>query len=188
MLLLRLALGVIVATLVASCSKRQDAPQRADDTRISTPADAGQPLLDPCTLLTSEEIASVQGEPVKETRATQETAGGLAIVQCHFALPTYANSINLRVVQKASGPEGREPRQVWNETFTPEHIAQAGRRAPEMVPDIGEEAFWRSDRKSGTLHVLKGNRYIRVGIGGPDNRDTKIRKCSELARAVLARL
>ena len=182
-------IAAAVAGAFAGCSKPDDASQRNGSDKVRAEVQgADQALIDPCSLLTSEEIASVQGEPVKDSKPLQETAGGLTIAQCHFALPTYIKSINLWAVQKANGPEGRDPRQVWNETFTPENLAQAGTRAPEAVPDVGEQAFWRSDRKSGALYVLKGNRYLRIGMGGPDDKETKIRKCSELARAALSRL
>jgi hypothetical protein len=152
---------------------------------VAQPAD--QQMIDACTLLTSEEIAAILGEGVQETKQLRETAGGLAISQCYFALPTPVNSVNLRVVQKADGPEARDPSEVWKETFAPDKI-QSAKRAPEAVPGLGDAAFWMGPQKAPALYVLRGNAYIRIHVGGPDDKETKVKKSSELARKALSRL
>lgn len=53
-----------------------------------------KPKLDACALLTDSEIQSVQGEAIKEAKLTGQLAGGLAISQCFFTLPTFNNSIS----------------------------------------------------------------------------------------------
>jgi len=91
-------------------------------------------------------------------------------------------------VQGAGGADGRNPRQVWAETFAPDKLQEAGGRAPEVVPNLGDAAYWRSDAKSGALYVLKGNIYLRVFTGGNDDGETKIEKCSQVVRKALGRL
>lgn len=86
-------------------------------------AEAEAPGLDVCALLKAREVKSIQGAPYKETKALHETDGPLAISQCFFALPNIADSISVRVVEKGKGPEARDPRDVWRETF---HAHQAG--------------------------------------------------------------
>lgn len=173
--------------LLPGCSKRE-APSvtpKARPAESAQPAD--QPIVDACALLTSEEIAAIQGEGVKETKQLRETAGGLAISQCHFALPTLVNSVNLRVVQRAAGPEARDPSEVWRETFAPDKLKTA-KHTPETVPGVGDAAFWMGQPKAPALYVLKGNAYVRIHIGGTDDKDSKINKCSEMARKALSRL
>ena len=96
-------------------------------------------------------------------------------------------------MQRARDEQARDPLQVWKETFAPEKLQEKERmekceKATERIPDLGEEAFWRDDRRTGILYVLKGNAYLRLSIGGADDKETRIRKCSELARKALSRL
>ena len=72
---------------------------------------------DACALLTSQEIRSVQGEPLKETKASGGAEKGFSISQCFFTLPTFNNSISLVVTQKGDGVGGRDPKEFWEATF-----------------------------------------------------------------------
>lgn len=74
--------------------------------------------VDPCSLLTSAELQAVQGEPLKETKASAQAAGGLLNLQCFYTLPTFSNSVSLTVTEKdptASG--GRTAKQFWEDNF-----------------------------------------------------------------------
>ena len=55
---------------------------------------------DACALLTSKEIESVQGEPLKETKSTRKSGGDFNILQCYFALPAFTNSISLTLTKR----------------------------------------------------------------------------------------
>ncbi len=59
---------------------------------------------------------------------------------------------------------------------------------PQRVTGIGDEAYWINSRVSGALYVLKGNRFIRVSLGGTDDDAARQRKAKTLAQKVLARL
>jgi hypothetical protein len=92
----------------------------------SSPAPAGQPApataavkpkIDACALLTSQEIQSIQGEPLKETKLSGQSAGGFPVSQCFFTLPTFTNSISLLITQKAETAGARNPSEFWRETF-----------------------------------------------------------------------
>lgn len=189
-------LTFVAAGLLTSCSERAapvaaPAPQPSE-TSTTTPA-ASQSLREACELLSSEEIESVLGEAVKETKKLEETEKGLVTSVCQFSLPTLANSILLRLVQRAPGPEGRDPRQVWNEAFAPENLVtkQTGReevKPPDKIPGVGEEAFWRGNAKGGALYVLKGNSYIFLHLFDSRDRENAIKKCSALAELALKRL
>ena len=183
----------------------------------STEASLGQKI-DACALLTSQEIRSVQGESLKETKASGSVEGGFNNSQCFFALPTFTNSVSLVVTQKGDGAGARDPKEFWEETFEGEQEAEADKKRekkserereaeakksrtknereeeeeeaapPQKVLGVGDEAFWTGSRVGGALYVLKGNTYVRVSVGGKGDQQAKINKSKALARLALKRL
>jgi hypothetical protein len=169
----------------------------------SAPPAAGtaKPRFDACTLLTSQEIESVQGEAVKETKLTGQTSGGLSISQCFFTLPTFTNSVSVVVAQTGEGAGARETRDFWRDTFHRDKSAQREREGdrkeeeeneagapPQKISGLGEEAYWTGSRVGGSLHILKKDLYLRVSIGGPSDPASKMKKSKTLAQKALARL
>ncbi len=148
--------------------------------------------LEACALLGSDEIESVQGEPVQETKASRDARTD-AISQCYFLLPTASQSISLTVIQKGSASEARNPKDFWKETFHGEKRTEREREegegspAPEKIEGLGDEAFWIANRVGGKLLVLKGNRYFKISVGGAKNQEERIEKSKRLARMVLKR-
>ena len=146
--------------------------------------------VDACSLLDHKEIEAVTGSPVKEAKPERKEENGFVISQCYFALPVASDSLTLRLVQRGSGEDARDPRQVWEETFARD-LKKAEKRKknrPERVSNLGDEAFWMGGPEAGGLYVLKGNRHFRIGLGGEKNQARKIEKASKLARAILKRL
>jgi hypothetical protein len=179
----------------AACSKVT--PPAEPETKLAnaaTSSPANQPPgmpIDACSLLTSAEIQAVQGEAVKETKTDRKSEEGFTISQCYFMLPTFSNSINLRLVQRGSEPDGRNPRDVWKETFARdlENAVQKRKKGPpERVSNLGDEAFWMGGPTAGALYVLKDNHYIRIAVGGEANQPIKIEKATRLAQLILPRL
>ena len=165
--------------------------------------------LDPCGLLTADEVKSVQGEAFKETKASEGSDNGMVVSQCFFSLPTFANSVNLAVMQKGEGNGARDPREFFEKTFAdraeserererekPERKSAEKNRegeekegsAPQKIDGVGDAAFWTGNRVGGALYVLKHDAYIRVSIGGAGDQKTKIEKSKALARLALKRL
>ena len=161
-----------------------------------------KPKLDACAMLTSQEIQSIQGEELKETKLSESSANGLHVSQCFFTLPTFANSISVAITQRAAGPGARDPRQFWKDTFhsgkepkndgdrEKDREKEAGEelRPPQPISGIGDEAFWMASRTAGVLYVLKGSSYLRLSIGGRGDQQTDIRKSKALAQKVIDRL
>ncbi|PZR72879.1 MAG: hypothetical protein DLM73_12215 [Chthoniobacterales bacterium] len=188
----------------ASCSKSK-APALAAATPQPT-ANSSQPApsspavkesdFDACALLTKEEVRAVQDEPFATARPSQKTGGGVTVAQCYFELPTPVNSVVLTVTQKADGPDARDPREMWQELFHRENQTEKPREdakekeraAPEKVEGVGEEAFWSGTRVGGALHVLKGNVFIRISVGGAGDQAAKKEKSKALAQSVLKHL
>jgi len=171
--------------------------------------------IDACALLTSQEIRSVQGEPLKETKASGSAEKGFSISQCFFTLPTFNNSISLVVTQRGDGADGRDPKEFWEATFDRESEGDRERERdkksekerekekardknreeeeeeavpPQKIAGVGDEAFWTGSRVGGALYVLKDSSYIRVSVGGAGNQQSKINKSKALARLALKRL
>jgi len=133
----------------------------------------------------------VQGEPVTEAKATGHAAGGFS--QCHFALPTFSNSISI-LVQAGMTGNGRDPKRAWDEMFSPAKLqaseTEGGKKKfpAQRIADLGDEAYWAGNNVIGVLYVLKGDRYFTISVGGAGDQNSKIEKCSALARVMLKRL
>jgi hypothetical protein len=192
-------------------------PQIGKQVATTSDATTGKGKIDACALLTSQEIRSVQGESLKETKASGSTEGGFSISQCFFTLPTFTNSISLAVTQKGDGVGARDPKEFWEATFDKEsererekerdkksekereqeaekardrnREEQEEEAAPaQRIAAVGDEAFWTGSRVGGALYVLKGNSYVRISVGGAGDQQTKINKSKALARLALKRL
>ena len=151
--------------------------------------------IDACSLLTTKEIEAIQGAPLKETKRTVNSQGGLTVSQCYFLLPMIADSIVVTVTQRANDSNGRDPKQSWNEIFHGDKEKTKAREgeekepaAPEKITSLGDEAFWMPRRYGGRLYVLRGNIYISVGVGSPGDQAIKIQRSKALAEIVLKRL
>jgi hypothetical protein len=186
---------IALVGLVASCSKpKPDVSANSALPSPSAPSATATSSVDnfACTLLTKEELQAVQGEPFKNTKASQPGGAGLTVSQCYFELPTTVNSVVLTVTRK--GDAGRDPSQSWREIFHPDESArkkeegEEKEKEPLKVEGVGDEAFWTGTRVSGALYVLKGNCYIRISVGGAGDQTQKIDKSKKLAESVLKRL
>ena len=155
--------------------------------------ESGQAKFDVCRLIEKEEIEAVQGSPIKETKSSARSEGDLRISQCFYTEAEFSRSVNLTVIQRDPDQQAkRSPRDFWKETFgrkegraTEEKEASA---TPKRINGIGEEAYWSPNRFGGVLYVLKGDAFISISVGGPDNEETKINKSKTLAQKAVKRL
>jgi hypothetical protein len=197
--------GCLLIVSPLGCSKART-PVHAQKTEAS-PGSPTEPRKDnshPCSLLTSEEIESVQGEPVKEAKSSSNTGRGFIVSQCYFALPTPVNSVNVAVTERGDGAQARDPKEFWRETF---HRAAESEEAlerdkgkgreeeeekkspPQQIDGLGDEAYWLGAHISTALYVLKGDRFIRISVGGAvGDTSTKLEKSKKLAQFALKRL
>lgn len=188
-----------LAFCLLNCSKPTPVTLPPSEITEKSPAEAGNAKIGVCALLTSDEIASVQGEPVKETKSSVVSQGALAVTQCYFALPTASKSIVVTVTQKGEAPNSRDPREYWKKTFHHDGDVDEGEKSergeeeertgkPEKIEGVGEEAFWLGGPVGGALHVLKGESCVRIAVGGPGDLASKLAKSKALADFVLKRL
>jgi hypothetical protein len=143
--LLVLCLYLSVGLIAGACSKRQP-------TTV---------ILNACSLISKDQVASIQKTAVKEAKSTDRLDGTLRISQCLYTAAEYSNSVNLALVQT-------DPKDLWKQKFDPyENEAPGANRdekeqgsAPKRITGLGDEAFWVSNRFGGMLYVLKGDAFI----------------------------
>ena len=205
------AAGTLAQSVPASSSPQAKHSPATNNSGL--PSGAGK--LDACSLLTSDEIRSVQGESLKETKLSGGVEGGFKRSQCFFALPSFNNSISLVVTERGDGSSARDPKEFWEETFgkaeekdrersassekerEKEKLRKTNREereeeerevAPQKIMGVGDEAFWTGTRVGGALYALKGNRYIRVSVGGAGTQQAKINRSKALVQFALKRM
>jgi hypothetical protein len=142
-----------------------------------------------CSLLTSAEIARVQGEAPKETKPSTQESPGLHGDQCFFLLPTFTSSISLELTRGAV-------RAFWKKTFHEQggeptresEEKEEQKQKPRRVRGLGDEAFWAGDARLGGLYVLRKDAMLRLSIGGAETQPQKLKKLKTLARNALKRM
>ena len=180
---------VFAATLLslAGCGKTAQTPTSAET------------KLDPCTLITSDEIAAIQKSPVKEAKSSVNVSGGFRVSQCFYTTEPFNKSVVLNVTQTdPDHPTNRTPKDVWKETFGQSNGGEKEREhgneeeeqraAPKRIDGVGDEAYWTGIRFGGVLYVLKKDRFIRISVGGGDTEESKINSSKALARKAIERL
>lgn len=188
---LRLSIFLVVTlTALGACSRRS-APAEAPAKPSSTVAQATpSPALDVCALLTVEEIKNISGEAPTAVTPSRTTGGGFEVAQCFYNLPTYSNSIVISVTRRGTGPGARDPREFWETKIKhpEEGEGKEKDRKPDQVAGLGESAFWTGTAVGGALYVLKGDAFVRIGVGTFSGAGTRREKVIELAHLVVKRL
>jgi hypothetical protein len=163
--------------------------------------------VDVCALLTSAEIAAVQGEPIKETKPSVQQSSSFLISECFFGTGTSNKSVSLALAAPdPAKPSALTAREFWRKQFHPpepteEEKPVAGKttkkaevereeelRKPRSIDGLGEEAYWVGNSISGALYVLKGNSFLRISVGGVRDESARMEKSKALARSALKRL
>jgi hypothetical protein len=161
--------------------------------------------IDVCALLTSAEIEAAQGEPVKETKPSEEHGSSFLMSQCFFRTATFAKSVSFALaVPDPAKPSALTPREYWKKQFHPpeqEKTAASQAKSPKKteeeheeelskplpVAGLGEEAYWVGNPVIGAIYVLKGEVFLRISLGGVRDASERIEKSKALARAALGR-
>ena len=138
--------------------------------------------LDACHVLSTKDVAAVQGEAF--TKTTLTTRGGFTT--CFYQLPTFTKSVSLDLMRSGA-------RKYWKKNFENEHEREReepGEKESEplKVKGIGSEALWVGARGTGSLFVRKGDSMVRVSVGGAGTEKEKIERSKKLAREALKRL
>ena len=108
----KLAGSLLCLLLLTSARGRAEGPTH----HASQAGDpAKQSRIDPCSLLTSADVAAVQGEPVEQTKPSDQPGTGLLMLQCLFRTTTPTKSVSLTV----AAPSAMSPRAFWHKQFHP---------------------------------------------------------------------
>jgi len=160
----------------------------------STPNPSPSPIalksrIDPCALLTSDELKAVQSEALQTTLPSEREYGGYFIAQCSYQLPTITNSVVVNVTTPKE--RGKSVKEFWKSTYTEvgrgkESPDQKSR--PEKISGVGEAAYWEASGIAGALYVLKKDVILRISVGGASDIKTKLERSKTLAQKALARL
>lgn len=183
---------VIALAGFAGCSRRPATAEAPAKPSATVVAAKPLPALDVCALLTAQEIKNITGETPTATTPGHSEDAGFEVSQCFFNLPTYSNSIVVSVTRRGTGSDGRDPKEFWEKKI--EHPEEGEReeeekhREPDRVEGLGDSAVWSGTAVGGALYVLKGNAFIRIGVGTFVGGDKRKEKVIELARLVLGRL
>jgi len=196
----RLALVFLIGmlTTLASCQKSKT---------NSTTALSKRPKIDPCGLISAEEVQAIQGSPIKDVKPSEQSDGSFRIAQCFYNAETFNKSVSLAVTQSdPASDKARNPKDFWKETFgryegevkeekgdeekresLREQDEEKG-RPPKKIEGIGDDAYWTANRMGGALYVLKNDVFIRISVGGPESEDAKINRSKALAEKALSHL
>jgi hypothetical protein len=153
---------------------------------------------DACSLLSKDEVGSVQAVQLNETKSSGHLDGNFRISQCLYTAAEFSKSVSLALIQRDPTQQGtRSPKDFWKEKFDPyeneepktnrDDEKEKGPAAKKIV-GLGDEAYWVANRFGGILYVLKGDAFISIGIGGTADEETKLKKSKVLAKKALGRL
>ncbi|HKG13068.1 MAG TPA: hypothetical protein VKB12_07005 [Pyrinomonadaceae bacterium] len=193
------------AVAVANTSPATPAPAAPN-----APGGGNNPDADACKLLTSEEIQAVQGEGLKAAKGSDASTGSFSVSQCFYETASFTNSVSLTLTRKSGDAKGESPREFWKKNFggergrgrEKEEREKEGREKkggarveeeeeglpPTRVKGVGDEAYWVGNDRVGALYVLRGDKFIRISVGGADKQDKKIEKSKALAERALKRV
>jgi len=206
----RYAIRIVVCGffLCAIALPAKQAPGRSPQKRMSShAATSASGKKDACILLTAAEIEAVQGEPVKETKASVQPNGEMLISGCLFQTTNFAKSVSVALATPSSAkPSALTPRKFWQKQFhapdmeedkmraagnkaqKPEPEGEEETRKPRRIEGLGEDAYWVGTPITGALYVLQGDNFVRISVGGVGEESARIEKSKVLARAVVKRL
>jgi hypothetical protein len=186
--LLFVCLSISLLLILGACGKRGN---------TIVPRDA-------CSLVSKEEVESVQEAPVNETKSSERSDGFFRVSQCFYTAAEFSKSVSIALIQKDPNQrDKRSPKEFWKEKFGPfsangkERDGKAETKAreekeegipPKKISGLGDDAYWASNRFGGILYVLMGDAFVSISVGGTDNEETKIKKSKTLAQKALQRL
>jgi hypothetical protein len=147
-----------LAICCAACSERSSQPAN------TKPAETISSV-DPCSLLSKEEVGTVLGQEVSDA-----TVRSSPRPNCQYSVGE--GTVTVFVFTDPSAAGGFQAGKTMQDAHT------------EVVSGVGNEAYWSPDIK--TLNVLKGNIYFTVQFYGVSSGSKETMKA--LAQKVTTRL
>ena len=144
--------GSLLCLLLASALGRAEGPKHH----------AKQSRIDPCSLLTSADVAAVQGEPVEQTKPSDQPGTGLLILQCLFRTTTPTKSVSLTV----AAPSAMSPRAFWRKQFHPGQDSEKKKILPGQKRNLWQNAKNKKKRKARARAPSPGWKKRPIGSAG----------------------
>ena len=95
---------------------------------------------DACSLISKEEIESVQAAPVKDTKSSEHSDEVFLVSQCFYTGAEFSKSVSLALVQRNPDQQNnRSPKDFWKKKF--------GRYANEKEADEKTQRHWVGCRR-----------------------------------------
>src|SRR6266404_3175025 len=150
-------------------SSSQDRTQTNEQPQTKTKTNA---TLDPCSLLTDSEIASVLGEPLQERKPSVQATGNMRMSQCVFVTRDFAKSASLAVATPAATDTGGHSlRAFWRNQFhSPRKPEEEKRPASRKSPAKSAFAPSREGRESEAAPNGESDSESRGEPGGEAGR------------------
>ncbi|HVH85648.1 MAG TPA: hypothetical protein VM912_02930 [Terriglobales bacterium] len=175
----------VLIPIWAPASAQQRAADRRSHEPISTNVNA-------CALLTGNDIQTVQGERLVETKPTSQPSAGAVFYECVYRTKTASKSVSLAVAVPAAHSPSNSAQNLWRQQFHPaESSREAGEHEGEkarLISGLGDEAFWINTPVTGALYVLRGNTFFRISVGGIRKEAERLSKSRALAEEIVSRL
>lgn len=162
--------------------------------------------IDPCGLLTGAAIQKVIGEDITDQKPTVQNTGSVRSAQCFYTARTFTNSVSVSLTSALPGQKRDAAKEQWRHWFhrgdadgdhdkdrdresRPKGVSEEEEEAAKAVPvaGVGDEAFWVHSFV-GNLYVLKGNRFLRISLGGKLTDEERQVRAKALAAAALRNL
>jgi hypothetical protein len=200
-------LSCSLIAVFAGC-KKNEATQRVS----SAKEQSNRAEFDVCALISKQEIETIQGAHIKETKSSVRSDAGFRVSQCLYTAEDFSKSVSLAVTQRDPASSGKlSVNDFWSETFgrftdegkksnsdkeerkrLPEQARREGEERtfipPKKIDGLGDDAFWSPNPVGGAIYVLKKDVFIRLSIGGHDNEESKLDKSKALAQKAIDRL
>jgi hypothetical protein len=162
-------------------------------------------------LVQREEIAAVQGSPIKDTNTSGRSDGSVQISQCYYAAEQSNRSVSLALTT-SDGTAGGKARvkDSWQQMFSGKDEDADERKGdkekreslreqshekgeekkvpPKKIEGLGGEAYWVGSPVGGALYVFIKDAILRISLGGPDQEPVRIDKSKTLLQKAIQRL
>ena len=155
---IKILLLTTLAICFVACSERPSPPTNSKSAETVS-------SIDPCSLLTKEEVGTVLGQEVSEVKVRSAPKPN-----CQYSVGDGAVTVFVFTDPSAAG--GFQTGKTMQDVHT------------EAVTGLGNEAYWTPDIK--TLNVLKGNVYFTVQFYGVSSGSKETMKA--LAQKAATRL
>ena len=151
----------------------------------AAPMQSSGRAIDACSLLTANDLESIQGESIRETRPNTTSNDRLLISECVYVLPTFSKSVSVRTMYARPDDSATAVADYWNEIF---HRDVKKKLQGSFIEGIGEEAHWSESRAGGVLFVRAKETIVRVSVGGAAGESGKLEVAKRLAMRAIEKL